>query len=563
VSDDESGWRRLLFAATAATALVYLYIAFFHPLTFTYDPLAIQDDVRDFLLWGARITDPGALPGDYMADYWQSVSPPLFRWIFYAGAGVGIRPYILAKFLPLPLLFICAAVGWRLAMTMTGNRPRAAFIAASFLLAGIIHEDSIFSGTPRSFSPALLLILFYAIVSKRDLIAGVAILLLAAFYPASAIVGFTMFALSKVTSLRPPRVDLSLRSILFVGGTAVLMTAAVMPFLIHANPWGPTLTLAQAHSMPNMMTLTGRSTIVGPSGGIGWLCSSRMGYFPAIISCGGDVPAAFLLDLPLALPMIVLAVRAARKIDPGPDRLYLVAFAATLIWYAIAIVVAFRLHLPSRYSQRVLEVLVGLAIGQLIGGWLESRRSAVTGKVRAASIATFTILSALYLTPITDVRHPADPQLIAHIAALPPKTRIGGVSDDLDFIPALTGRSVLAAPEQAVPYQLGYYNKVAPSLRASLVMVSTPDVNQLRQTLSEHPADYILAEREMLDQRAIDGRFPTVLPAESQAASLRLQTARPAFLATGARCVNYASKTFLLVDTRCLLQSPRPVRAGS
>jgi hypothetical protein len=560
VSDDERGWRRLLFAATAATALVYLYIAFFYPLTFTHDPLAIQDDVRDFLLWGARITDPGALRGDYMADYWQSVSPPLFRWIFYAGASLGIRPYILAKFLPLPLLFVCASVGWRLAMVMTGNRPRAAFIAASFLLAAIIHEDSIFSGTPRSFSPALLLVLFYAIVSKRDLVASLSILLLAAFYPASAIVGFTMFAFSKVTSLRPPRIDLSLRSILFVGGTAVLMTAAVIPFLIHASPWGPTLTLAQAHSMPNMMTLTGRSTIVGPSGGIGWLCSSRMGYFPAIISCGGDVPAAFLLDLPLALPMVVLAIRAARKADPGPDRLYLIAFAATLIWYFIAIAVAFRLHLPSRYSQRVLEVLVGLGIGQMIGGWLESRRPALTGKIRAANVATFTILTALYLTPITDVRHPADPQLIAHIAALPPETRIGGVSDDLDFIPALTGRSVLAAPEQAVPYQLGYYGKVAPSLRASLVMVSTPDLNELRQTLAEHPADYILAEREMLDRRTIDGRFPSVLPAESQAASFHLQTARPAFLAAGPQCLNYASKTFLLVDARCVLRPLQPAR---
>lgn len=561
MSDAEGGWRRLLYAGTAATALVYLYIAFFYPLTLRIDPLAIQDDVRDFLLWGARITDPGALPGDYMADYWQSVSPPLFRWIFYAAASLGIRPYILAKFLPLPLLFICAAVGWRLAMAMTGNRPRAAFIAASFLLAGIIHEDSIFSGTPRSFSPALLLILFYAIVGKRDVVAGLAILLLAAFYPASAIVGFTMFALSKITSLRPPRIDFSLRSILFVGGTAILMVAAVTPFLLHESPWGPTLTLAQAHTMPNMMTLTGRSTIVGPSGGIGWLCSSRMGYFPAIISCGGDVPAAFLLDVPLAMPMIVLAVRAARKADPGPDRLYLIAFAATLFWYFIAIFVAFRLHLPSRYSQRVLEVLVGLGIGQMIGGWLESRRSTETGNVRAMTIAIFTLLAVLYLTPIPDVRHPGDPQLIRHIATLPAETRIGGVSDDLDFIPALTGRSVLAAPEQAVPYQLGYYNKVAPNLRASLVMVSTPDINELRQTLSEHPADYILAERKMLEERRIDGRFPTVLPPESQAASLHLRKSRPAFLAEP-RCIDYRSAKFLLVDARCLLQSSRSVRQG-
>ena len=558
MSGDERGWRRLLFVATAATTIVYLYFAFFRPLTFAYDPLAIQDDVRDFLLWGARIANPAALPGDYMADYWQSVSPPLFRWIFYAGANVGIRPYVLAKFLPVPLLFLCAATGWRLAMLMTGNRPRAAFIAAGFLLGAIIHEDSIFSGTPRSFSPALLLVLFYAIVSRRDLLAGFAILLLAAFYPASAIVGFTMFAFSKVRSVWPPKIDLSARSILFVGGTAILMAAAVTPFLIHESPWGPTLTLAQAHTMPNMMTLSGRSTIVGPSGGIGWLCSSRMGYIPAIVSCGGDVPAAFLLDLPLALPMIVLAIRAARKSPPGPDRLYLLAFAATILWYAIAIAVAFELHLPSRYSQRVLEVLEGLALGQVFGMWLDSKVSQGAKRLGAAGIGIFALLAILFVTPIPDVRHPADPQLIAHIAALPPDTRIGGVSDDLDFIPALTGRSVLAAPEQAVPYQLGYYNKVTPRLRSSLVMVSTADREELRRTLSEHPADYILAERKMLESRAIDGRFPTVLPAESQQASLRLQSAQPAIVAAGPRCIDYSSATFLLVNARCVLDAEHP-----
>lgn len=552
-------WQRLLYAATGLTALVYLYLAFFRPLTLTIDPLSIQDDVRDFLLWGARITDPGALKGDYMADYWQSVSPPIFRWLFSAGAALGIRPIDLAKLLPVPLLFMCAALGWRIAMIMTDRRPRAAFFAAAFLVGLIIHEDSIFSGTPRGFSPALLLLLFYGIVAKRDLLSVIAVVALAAIYPASAIVGVTMFAFSKIRSVWPPRLE-SWKAVLIVGGTGLLMAAVVMPFVMHADPWGPTLTLKQALTMPNMMSVTGRTTIVDPNGGIGWICSSRMGYFPAIISCGGDVPAAYLLDIPLAIPMVVLGFRALRKPAGDPHRLYLIAFAATLLWYAIAIIVAFKLHLPSRYSQRVLEVMEGLAIGQMLGMWLDARVDGEKRGVRIAYVATFVVLTLSFLSPIIDVRRPADRELIAHIRTLPSDARIGGVSDELEFIPALTGRSVLGAAEQAVPYQLGYFNQVLPRLRASLVMVSTHDPEELRQAVSSYDVDYILAERSMLSSGKITGRFPTVLPAESEAAGRNLQRGTPAFLAAGRRCVEYAGENLLLVKAACAVQaSPTPV----
>jgi hypothetical protein len=419
----------------------------------------------------------------------------------------------------------------------------------------------VWSGTPRSFSPALLVLLFYAMVSKRDVLALIALVFLAAFYPASAIVGFTMFALAKVRSVWPPRLFQPIRSVLVVGGAALLMVAAVAPFLSHADQWGPTLTLAQAKTMPNMMSLTGRTTIVDPSGGIGWICSSRMGYFPAIISCGGDVPAAYLLDIPLAIPMIVLGFRALRRPAGDPNRLYLIAFAATLIWYLIAIFFAFKLHLPSRYSQRVLELLEGLAIGQLLGEWLDANFDKDTRKVRIAKRATWVFMTLLFLSPIMDVRRPADRELIANIRALPANVRIGGVSDELEFIPALTGRSVLGAAEQAVPYQLGYFNQVLPRLRASLVMVSTPDVNALRQAVSDYHVDYILAEREMLSSAKITGRFPSVLPGESDAASAALRQSRPAFLAQP-RCIEYAGENLMLVDAHCAV-APAPVVAGS
>jgi hypothetical protein len=38
---------------------------------------------------------------------------------------------------------------------------------------------------------------------------------------------------------------------------------------------------------------------------------------------------------------------------------------------------------------------------------------------------------------------------------------VGGVSDQLDYLPALTGRSTLATIEHSIPYHSGYFTPAA------------------------------------------------------------------------------------------------------
>jgi hypothetical protein len=551
-------WSRLLFAGTALGSLVYLYLAFFRPLTLTYDPYAIQDDARQFLLWMPRLSDPALLRGDLLADYWQSVSPPLYRALFAIADRLGLAPTVFARLLPVPLLLFCAWSAWRLASALTAS-PRAAFVAAGFAMGFVLHEDSIFTATPRGFASPLLLLFFHGLVAERWRPMLVALVLLGALYPAPAIVGATMLALSRVRSLVPVRIDLSRRSVLLTGGIGLAVIAAMLPFAMQTQPWDPALTLAEARDMPNMMDPLGRSSIVDAAGRIGWACSPRMGFVPSLFPCDGSVPLAMVWNLLLLTPLLVLAGRHVLGHGRREQRLYVVALAATAIWFTIAAALAFRLHLPSRYSQRVLGVLEWLAIGQVIGNWLESRLAARRASMASSAAARFiaVLLAVSFAIPVPGTKRPADYALIDRIAALPVGSRIGGVSEQLDFIPALTGRAVLASPEHAIPYQLGYYRQIAARLQASLLAVSTPDRQVFRRAMRAYPADYLLIEREMLTSGTIPGRYAQIVPAASRAAAGRLK-AEPSLAARAPRdCIAYSSRQFVLIESACLAKDLR------
>jgi hypothetical protein len=531
-------WRNLLFAGTAITVLVYLWLA--------RGGFAVQDDGRQFLLWMPRLRDPALLNGDLMADYWQSVSPLLYRVPFQAVAALGIDPVVFGKFLAIPLLLLSAFAAWKLARALTPS-PLTAFVAAAFTMGFILHEDSIYTASPRAFSHPLLLLFFLGLVRDRWPVILGSLFLLAALYPAPALVALTVLGLSRI-QVKPFAIDWSKRSLLVTGAAGVLVGLAFLPFLLQTGPWGPTLTLEQARHLPNLMTPGGRSSIVDSAGNLGWHCSGRLGFLPALVPCDFGIPGATLWNLLLFGPYLWLAWQA---LHGRAHRLWVLTLIAAAIWYAIAATVAFKLHLPGRYSQRILEVLQFLALGHLLGAWLERRLALppTTGtRIGAGAIALFLIVS--FLTPVPDMRRPDDPALIRRIAALPATARFAGISEDLNFVPVLTGRSVLATPEHAIPYQLGYYTRINERLAASLAAVSTPDVSELRAIVTKYRIDYLLVERDTLASGTLPGRYPSLLQAESALAEARLRAGRPAIVARP-ECLRHAGAKTLMIDARC------------
>lgn len=557
--DSIPAWRNLLFALTGATILLFLKDAFLLPGTLRYAPFTMQDDARQFLAWMPRIADPALMRGDHLAEYWQSVAPPLYEGLFRAAAAVGLEPTVFARLLPPALLALGAWAAWRAALQLTG-RPAAAFVAAATVMALLVHEDSIWSATPRAFSPPFFLLFLDGLLRGRPVQMVAALFVLAAFYPTTALVGLTMLGLSFLRLRPKPGIELSRRSILTVAAATFAVAAPILLYSDNTARWEPVITVEQAKAMPSLGTPDGRSSIVNEDGSVAWLCSQRMAFAPEMVPCWAT-DAAAPLNLLLLVPLVLLFVRAVRRPPPpgrGPGELvYGWALIAGLAWWAVAFAFAFKLHLPARYPQRVLSILEWLAIGQLLGAWLDARlRTGFrSGGARFGAALLGLLLLVSFLTPTPGLRRPEDPGAIRAIAALPPGTIVAGVTEELDFVPALTGRPTLATTEHAIPYHLGYFAPVRERIEAMLAAAAADDPRALRGLVQSTGADAFVVDRALVEAGRIDPRYARIVP-EAAARAERALARRPSLVQRRARaCALYAGPELLVLDTACLIAS--------
>jgi hypothetical protein len=468
---------------------------------------------------------------------------------------IGLEPTLFARLLPVALLFFCAWMAWRIALFMT-KRPVVAFVAAAFVTSFVLHEDSIYSATPRAFSTPLFLLFLDGLLRDRAWIMIPALFLLGLLYPTTALVGLTMMGLSRI-GWRPFRIDLSARSWLLGALGVAAVGLAIVPFAGSTSAWEPTLNLEQALAMPNLGTAEGRSTVVGLTGSVDYLCSARMGLLPEIVPCW-STRIAVLPNLLLMVPMLLLAFRAVRgtRYQPGEepgDLIHAWALIAAIAWWTVAIAVAFQLHLPSRYTQRTLSVLEFLAIGQLLGPLLERRlkgRRSTWGTMIVGGLFALFFLAS-FATPTPGISQPADRQAVDRVAALPAGAVVGGVSDQLDYLPALTGRSTLATIEHSIPYHSGYFTPLRERLEGALAAVSSPDAAVLADYVRKHGVTVIAVDRALFEYGELPARWATVVPDAVQVAQQQLRQGPSVLQQRAPRCLIHDG-TLILLDAPCL-----------
>jgi hypothetical protein len=539
-----SAWPLGLIALTGLTGLtagLFLVRAF-------ASHFIIQDDTRQFLAWMARLADPSAMPGDLIADYFHAVSPPLFRLIYALPAMAGIAPLVTAKLL-VPLLLVASAfAAWRVAGAIA-PRPMIAFFAAACAMLAIVHDDGIFSATPRAFFAPLFLFFLDGLLRDRKVQAVISLALLAAIYPAPALVGLTMLWLSRISWRSGSIPGLAPGTILFVATATIAVALAVLPLRQESQRWTPNVTLAEARTMPVFMSPEGRSNLVEADGRMHWLCSDRIGFVPSVVHCHGDFSRGALIDIALfILPILLLSARALQHrwrgvIADAGGLIFAQAFIAAAIWWAIAALMAFDLHLPGRYSQPVLGVIGALALGRIIGAVLadpSDRHPAI------AVAAALLLLPLGFLTPKMRLLSPGDDQAMARIAAMPRPTRIAGISDTLDFVPALTGRSVLATAEHAIPYQLGYFRPLSRRLADEAAALATPDRTAFADFVRRYGIDVIAVDRGLLRGQPLTPRYATLIRAGPSPGPGSWVVNH------AAACRIYDGRALLLLDAHCL-----------
>ncbi|MGJ3249499.1 MAG: hypothetical protein ACFE0I_25945 [Elainellaceae cyanobacterium] len=557
------------FSLSITFALIYTFMGLREAFSSEY---VIHDDVRSHVFWMERFIDPGLFPNDLIADYFQSVAPAGYTWLYKAAAFLGIDPIGFNKFLPLPLVLITTIYGFWISMELLPV-PAAGFIATLLLNQTTWNTHDIPSGTPRAFIYPLFMAFIYYVLRRNLLPSLVTIVLQGLFYPQ------TVFLSSAVLVLRVLRLDrgrprLSRDRQDYVFCICGLSVAFVMllPYALKISDYDPVLTVAEARSLPTLEG-EGRKEFFFDDPLKFWFCGERSGMLP-YNWCKYERPpqlwASILLLILLRFPKrFPLQEQITKHIVILPQIL-----VASLGMFFLAHALLFRLHLPSRYTKHSIRILVALAAGialvlllDAVFRWAQRGRShplqrqlTVVGTLvlMSAYIFGYPLLMDEYPNP--DYVRAEAPKMYQFFARQPKDILIASLSEQANNIPSISRRSVLASSEIANPYHMGYYNQIQTRVYDMMQAQYSLDMADVKAFIRKYGIDYWLVDANAFQADYIESNswLRQIEPYSSDARRNLLAGQTPALATVMNPCDAVRSQGRIVLDAQCILEAPDP-----
>ncbi|MGK7908844.1 MAG: hypothetical protein AB4040_16670 [Synechococcus sp.] len=546
------------------TSLLYFGAAFRETLD---HPYIIQDDARQHVFWMQRFIDPASFPNDAIADYFQSVAPKgytaLYQWL-----SPTISPYQLSLILPGILSVATAVASYRLVWQLL-RQPAIAGLATILLLQAIWMDDDLVSATPRAFAYLLLLLFFNGYVARSLLWCGAVISIQSFIYPHCVLICAGVLVLGGIRAAQQQRpfakgwpqqrtwrwwFD---RYGLYLIG--LLITATVLlPYFLQTSGYGPTLTLTEAKTMPELMP-GGRSEFFNSNPLAFWFWGQRSGVFAE----GDTIP--WIAVVGFAYPFLNQWRWAKVHRPPGCDRLQeLLAclLQSSLALFFLAHAVAFKLHLPVRYTKYSFRISVVLAAAVVI--WVAIQALLVR---YSALLRTYGRLSAILLLglfvfqPFAKDTFPHSafktgdyPDLYQFVSSLPNNTMLATISKEADNIPSFTHRSVLIAREYAIPYQLGYYHPFRQRVEETIETQYSANSQEVLDFQTRYSVTHWLLENQSFtpDYLTDYDWIQHYQSASNRALANLEQNLQPFLEQAIAHCTVFRNQRFTVVETQCL-----------
>ncbi|WP_287277034.1 MULTISPECIES: hypothetical protein [unclassified Okeania] len=513
----------------------------------------VQDDARQHVFWMRRFLDPELFPNDLIADYFQSVAPwgyKIFYWLF---AQVGIDPIFLNKLLPLPLSLITGAYCFGIFFQILPI-PFAGFIASVLLSQNIWLQDDIASGTPRAFLYPLFLAVLYYLLRKSLVPFLVAIALLGLFYPQYVILT-ALILIIRLLNWEKRRFCLSKspQDYLFSGVGLGLSLLVIFFYALNSSNYEPVITASQAKVLPEFGA-AGRSVFFLQNSWDFFIFGSRSGilpqqlFLPHILILGLFLPILFQKEegrrkrearrrkkeegrrkkeegskkkeegrgkkeedkthnfdgarIFLTRPPLI------QKITPNIKLLVQIFFAGVVLFVA-AHLLLFKLHLPSRYTNHSFRIILAIATAVVLCIILDAVFQWVTQQPSDKSriVAGLIFMGFLGILLIgnfslwknffdLDYQKGKSPEIYEFFAQQPKDILIASLSEEVNYIPTFSQRSVLFAWEYAIPYHLGYYNQIKQRATEFIFAQYHSDIQLIQNFINTYEIDFLILDRQ-------------------------------------------------------------------
>ncbi|MCT7996853.1 hypothetical protein NG793_24550 [Laspinema sp. C5] len=520
--------------------------------------LVVQDDARQHVFWMQRFLDPELFPNDLIADYFQSVAPAGYALFYRVMAGVGIAPLLLSKLLPPILGLITTAFCFGVTMELFPV-PIAGFTASVLLNQSLWMQDGLISATPKAFVYPLFLPFLYYFLHKNSLVTGICIALLGLFYPQYVLIILGILVLQIfIYKSGKIRVNFGQKVFKFVGINLTIASGILLVYALTSSEFGPTISALQARGLPEFLP-GGRSQFFIDDPWSFWF-QGRSGIAlsailtPVFMALGFLLP--LLLKFPKRFPLVPLVLPNIRVLGD-------ITIAAFVMFFA-AHVLLFKLHLPSRYTQHSLRMVMAwtaaIALTILLDSlwrWGQSVPKKMTAGIISGLLAiVFLFYPQLALNnfPWTSYERGKEPELYAFLQQQPSDILIASLSEEANNIPTFAQRSVLAAREYAIPYHWGYYEQFRTRLQRMIQAQYSPNFTDLVEFLQAEGVDWWLIEKGAFTPGYLSYNRWLNPYAVTQEAIANLKAGiQPAITPLMTQCSGFETAEFAVLSADCIL----------
>lgn len=528
-------------------------------------PYVLQDDARQHIFWAAKFVDADLFPHDLITDYFQAIAPAGYTAMYRAMASLGLDPLVFSKLLPMALGLIitgfCFAASMRLLPV-----PSAAFVGSFLLNQSLWMRNGLVSATPRAFTAPLFVAFIYFQLRGSRLATLVTIALMGLFFPSIMFVAVGALLL-QLFRWKDRRLQLSRDRRDYVYAFTVLATMALvlLPYALKTSGYGPVVTASEARLMPEFLP-KGRMAVYHQGFWDYWFTGSHTGmisssvFYPLLMGLGLVLPG--LMFFPKRFPLIA---HISRGIGLLP-RIVL----ASLVMFAAANALLFRLYLPSRFTVNSFRILLALTAGiaaiiilDAILRWANARQSRGFGLLLVVA-ATGGLAAALFLPQTlsgvwVDTRYKtgAAPQLYAWLASTPKDALIASLSNETDNLPVFAKRAILVGRETALPFHRGYYAQIRQRAIDLIHAQYSPDLAELQRFIQTYAVTFLLVDRNafMPDYVTGDRWLRQFQPAVKEAAVRLEQGVTPALARLMDSCAVFETNGLVLISADCVLRA--------
>ena len=512
-------------------------------LAFEY-PYTIQDDARQHVFWLQRLNDADLFSNDLIADYFSSVAPIGYKFLYWLANKFGIKPFLFNKILPV-FLGIGTSIFAFLITVEIFPVSLAGFIASLLLNQNLWMLDDLVSGTPRAFFYVLFLGFIYYLLRQNLLLCSLFIALQGLFYPQVLLISSAILGLNLVTQKQK-------RYFYIIGLIVAIAVIAIYKF--NTADSHQVIDLNLAKQLPEFY-LGGRNTFFLDNLWSFWLIGQRSGYFPRewqyVLLCSFGLLLPILIRYPQKFP---LAKQVNAKINIIGQILL-----ASLILFCLSHLLLFKLHLPSRYTQHTTRIVMAL-VGGITLRIIESKISQFTKDLHPLIISV--ALAALLYPTYAVQSYPyrlgyvtgKAPELYQFLQQQPKDILIATLSQEGDFIPSLAKRSVLVAEEYSIPYHWDYYQQIRQRSKDLIQAQYSSSQTDINRFIEKYQIDLWLVDKNAFNSQYLNSNswLNQFQPETNQAITNLKQNNKLIIKNKSDRCSVFQTSETNLLNAKCL-----------